>query len=81
MNWFRTFVAAVNDIQSQTWAAYLVFVGACMFVWCSELRIDTNAASGIIGAGLGMFQAAAKHTNIATGANSIIKDEHTNPNG
>jgi len=53
-------VTAINALNSQAWAAFMVVSGVATIVVCHRNGIEIGIGSGIIGAGVNMFTASVK---------------------
>lgn len=73
-------IDALNKIGNEPWAYLLIVSGSALWMYCAHLHLDTNTASGIIGAGLALFQSAAKQNLNITAPNASTQNVTAPPN-
>lgn len=68
---FPAFVVAVNNINSQPFALFVLAMGFWMLVECKKFGIDTTIAGGVIGVASNMLQSQIKDAAHPPG--SVVK--------
>jgi hypothetical protein len=64
----------LNHLGAQPCALFLIVFGSGFWYLCAHTQLDTNPASGILGAGLLLFQTEAKNNTTISAPNATTQN-------